>query len=429
MTTDRLDQTRAALAPLWALKPPGPADLYRHPAFTAFKAFCADTFPAADTGLGFSFGLSDALRSAGLPCLMKGPALPLSLDEGAGAFVRAFETPTVRRTYLCPLDLAGDLPEMRFGDASVRHYTASELDDLFDAPRLARHYPQLPLDSRRLAQFRWLVVEEQALAVPRAGQRAMPFLYETLNRDYGAIEPHAGSHPAAVGDALFGLLLAPWEDWHSLEYDWRAFSIPWIHTASDDLFVRPRSVPSADTLTWEDASHQEYDGEIIEYQRPVHIYLDDEAEVVLAGFDPGWWVRIEAAGKTPLFETPVRHFLLRAAFSDGMDQIMAHMTMIEAALGLRSDSGNSSKPRMTAKGRVAKRVELLLADPKAGVDYEAMFETRSAFVHGRAFQGTVSSKDRNLARSLARRVAVALIDVANGPAGQTTREDYLNSLA
>jgi hypothetical protein len=432
MTEDDLELTRAALAPLWRLTPPGPKDLYRHPAFVAFKDFCEQTFPAADRGMGFSFGLADALRGAGLPCLMSGPAVPGTLDEAARWIAETLEATSVRRRYLCPLDLADTLPEIRFGPASVRDYSAEELARLFDGARLARHFPTQPLDASRLAEFRWLIVEEQAPVPVRAGQRAMPFLYENWSRDFGAIDPHASNHPGAVTNALFGLLLAPWENWHSLETDWRGFLVPWIHIASDDLFVRPRPVPTADTLSWEDAAHQDYDGEMIEYERPVRVDLDDEAEVVLAGFDDAWWARIETAMTTSLFETPIKHFLVRAAFSEGMDQIMAHMTTIEAALGLRSDFRQRGRPkgtRMSPSDRVAKRVEALLGDPQAGSDYGDLFETRSAFVHGRSIQGLVSSKHRNLARQLARRVTVALIDAANGPASQSARDDYLNGLA
>jgi len=100
-----------------------------------------------------------------------------------------------------------------------------------------------------------------------AGERALPWLYQGLNRDFGAIEPHSGNHPPAVAKALFGLLLAPWEDWVSLETDWSGFNVPWIHLATDDPFVRPQPAPSADTLTWVDASAQIGEDEFIEFQR------------------------------------------------------------------------------------------------------------------------------------------------------------------
>jgi hypothetical protein len=423
MIEDLLEATKQALGPLWQLAPPVPEDFYRHPEFLAFKSFCEQAFPAADGGVGFSFGLSDSLRGAGLPCAMKGDATPSTVDEAARAIVLAFGATTVRKRYLCPLDLADCLPAMEFGKATVCRYTPAELAKLFDGARLARYYPGQPLDIHRLAQFHWLVVEEVAPLTARAGERALPWLYEGLNRDFGAIEPHGGNHPPAVAKALFGLLLAPWEDWISLETDWRGFNVPWIHLATDDLFVRPQPVPSADTLTWVDASAQIGEDEFIEFQRPLGISLDGDAEVLLAGFDHSWWDRIETATATPLFETPVQHFLVRAAFSEGMDQIMAHMITIEAALGLQTDFGKGG-----AAATIKKRLAALLQDPRARDEYATLATTRNQYVHGRAIQGAVSSKDRDLARRLARRVTVALVDGANGPAGQGPRADFLNSL-
>lgn len=84
---------------------------------------------------------------------------------------------------------------------------------------------------------------------------------------------------------------------------------------------------------------------------------------------------------------------------------------------------------MSPSDRLAKRVEALLGDPKAGSSYANLFETRSAFVHGRSIQGLVPRKDRKLARQLARRVTLELIDAAKGAAGHMARADYLNSLA
>lgn len=424
MIEDRLEATKQALAPLWDLAPLGSEDFSQSATYSAFKRFCTENFSAADSGLGFSFGLSDALRGAGLPCAMKEFATPCTIDDAAAAITSAFEATTVRRRYLCPLDLADSLPAMQFGRATVRRYAPAELAALFDGVRLARYYPGQPLDVARLAQFQWLVVEEEAPLAACAGERALPWLYQAMNRDFGAIEPHAGSHPPAVARAVFGLLLAPWEDWISLETDWSGFHIPWIHVATDDLFVRPQPVPSADTLTWEDASAQIDEDEFVEYQRPLSVPLDSDAEVVLSELDQSWWDWIESAVATPLFETPIQHFLVRAAFSDGMDQIMAHMIAIEAALGLQSDFGKRG-----AAATIKRRLAMLLQDPQAPDDYAKLATLRNKYVHGRTIHGLVSSQERVLARRLARRVTVALIEAAHGPMGQLPRADFLNSLA
>lgn len=102
---------------------------------------------------------------------------------------------------------------------------------------------------------------------------------------------------------------------------------------------------------------------------------------------------------------------------------MAHMTALEAALGLESDhkAGLRPKPDPHAKlrstGRMATRIAAATGDPKASSAYGALFDMRSAFVHGRAGLQTISTEQRVTARRLARQVAGALVDRAGGQPG------------
>jgi len=426
----KIEQMTGVLATLWAIPAPGPDNILQDPAFVQLRAHCEAHYPSAVAGTGLTFALADALRSLGLPCMVRAgtPVDGLSLDMAAARLVAGLETRSITRRYLCPLDLADDLPALEFGPVRLRQYTKAELADLFDDERLRRLYPSHRLDSARLAQFQWLIVEETESDVPEIGRRALPFFYD-LGSDLGAIDAHAGQYAPAVIEALFPLLLEPWEDWNSLVGvggDWRGFLVPWVHVETGDLFVRPRMPPNADGLTWEEAYG--HDGE--DYERPVIVHLDSEAQDRLARLDQACWDKVQAAARTDLFSTPIQHFLVRGFFTEGMDQIMSHMTAIEAALGMQADFGEPPPgiAKMGSKKRLTKRIEALLGNKAPANDYAALFELRSRFVHGRAFGGKVSSEERNKARRLARTVIAALIDVAAGPAGTMTREDYLWSL-
>lgn len=429
----KTEAMRAVLEPLWALKPPGPDKLYQDPAFLALKAHCEAIYPSAAPGLGSAFALADALRALGLPCAVKLLAVggPGDLGVAAVRLVEALEATTITRRYLCPLDWADTLPELTFGQATVRSPSAAELAQLFDAQRLTRLFPAQELEIGRLAQFHWIIVEETVPIKDGLAERAFP-MFGMMQKDLGEIEVHAGEHGPALTDALFGLLLAPWEDWHSSgSGNWRAFKIPWVHVETGDLFVRPKEVPSADLLSWQPAERVK-DGELLEVEVPLYVSLWDEAEAALPQLDQSWWARLETASGTALFSTPIKHFLVRAFFSDGMDEIMAHMTTIEAALGMHEDFTGplpAGIKKMAVNKRLAKRIERLLGDAQLANDYRALFELRSKYVHGRAILGKVPSADRAKARRLARKVVTALIDAANGPAGQARREAYLWSLA
>jgi hypothetical protein len=155
------------LATLWRIPRPRPDHLLSTPAFVALNELCDRRYGRGKA----TFALSNALSALGLPCRLPRAQSGLALDD---AYTR---TMTVRR-HICALDLADDLPPMTFGGARVGQFTAEELEKLFDAPRLARNFPALPLESERLAQFHWLVVEEEVEVNPRPEARAMPFMFE-----------------------------------------------------------------------------------------------------------------------------------------------------------------------------------------------------------------------------------------------------------
>ncbi|BBD99992.1 hypothetical protein SAMIE_1034930 [Sphingobium amiense] len=422
----------AAVEALWRIPRPGPDNLLAAPSFVALSELCQ-----AEYGGGKPvFALSTALRSLGLPCHLPANCADLSLDpvSAANAIDGAYKRKTTLRRHLCPLDLADDLPMLNFGNARVAEFSADDLADLFDAPRLARNFHNQPFEAKRLAQFHWLVVEEEIVLDPRPEARTSPFMYMTFDRDFGEIDPHLGRFPPAVEAALFFLLLAPWEQWSTMqEVDWRGFRTPWIHTVDDDLFIRPSPPPSADSLSLEPWIVQDDWGDDVELERPTALRLDEDATSGLALFTDSAWRELETARATGLFETPVAHFLVRAFLADGMDEVMAHMTAIEAAVGLEMDHKKWLRPKpdphkklSSATDRVAARLAAVLGDRASVQAYKDLFELRSTFVHGRAGLQRVSTAQRVMARSLARGVAHGLVEAALKET--RTRTDVLSDL-
>lgn len=334
----------AAVEELWRISRPGPANLLAAPPFVTLGKLCQVEY-GVDKPV---FALSTVLRSLGLPCHLPAAKAALALDPVTAANVidEACRRKTTIRRHLCPLDLADDLPELAFGSARVAQFSAEALAVMFDAPRIARTFPTQAVDAKRLAQFQWLVVEEEIVFDRQPEARAAPFMYMTVKQDFGEINPHVGRFPPAVEAALLFLVLAPWEEWSTMqEIDWRGFRVPWIHTVDEDLFIRPAPPPSADSLTLEPWIIEE-DGEDVELERPTKLPLADDAQVGLGLYTDQAWKELEVARTTPLFETPIAHFLVRAFLSDGIDEVMAHMTAIEAAVGLEMDykKGMRSKP-------------------------------------------------------------------------------------
>jgi hypothetical protein len=425
---------REAMAALWRLRPPGPDNVLAHPAFVRLREICRDGYPNAGKD-GPNFALSTALRALGLPCALGGDAahLALPVDEAAKGLDAALCATQARRLHLAPLDLAQELPPLAFGPAKVCRFTPEELHALIDERRLKRAHLRQEFDADRFAEFHWLVVEENVVLDREPEARAVPVLFMNLSDDLGQIEPHKGRFPPALEAALFFLLLAPWETWSTMaEIDWRGFRVPWVYTLDSDIFVRASAPPSVDTLSWEDRIYDDGYGGTVEEERPVELTLQDAAATELPAWDQSCWAIVEQARQSVLFETPIAHFLVRAFLAEGVDEFLAHITTIEAALGLRADyqkrfriAPDRHKGRR-ATDRMRGRVAGLLGGRQDADQYERVFEVRSAFLHGRAMTA-ISTEERVMARSLARRIVEALI-LATRARPLASREDFLDGL-
>ncbi|WP_370286610.1 hypothetical protein [Pseudooceanicola nanhaiensis] len=424
----------SAISDLWRLRSPGPDNILAHPAFERLREACCDGYPNAGKR-GPAFALSNALRALGLPCGLRKETAHLSLpmEDAAKGLDAAIRATSAKRIHLVPLDLADDLPSIAFGPAKLGRLTADELRLLVDETTLKRLYPRQDFDAERFSEFHWLVVEETVALNQDPEARAVPVLFMDLSGDLGQIEPHKGRFPGAVEAALFFLLLAPWEKWSTMpEVDWRGFRVPWIYTIDSDIFVHRNIPPSPDTLSWEPHIYDDGYGGAVEEERPVALRLEDETATELLVWDQSRWAIIEQAKQSVLFETPISHFVVRAFLAEGVDEFLAHITTIEAALGLRADYQKNFRlspdrhKKLRATDKMRGRVAGLLDSRKYADQYGHLFNVRSAFLHGRAM-AAISTEERVMARSLARMVVEALI-LATQRDPISSREDFLDGL-
>ncbi|WP_234265206.1 hypothetical protein [Hydrogenophaga sp. NFH-34] len=377
------------------------------------------------------FALYHALRSLGMPCLTKEAHGETSPEHAAHELHRAFHANTTTWTHLCPLDRASKLPPLKFGTTEMKRFSSEELGQLFNWERLKRHHAQALPSLHELSQFQWLVVRKTVALKQDLYSRTELVIETILNeRDPARIEPHSSHLPAPVENALLFLLLAPWEDWIEMpEFGWRGFTLPWVYSYCDDLFVRPPLPQSARSLSWLlHGGHTPF-GDVAEWDAPMELPLKDGIAQLPDLLSESAWERLQESLSSPLFETPVAHFMVRAFLSDGIDEFLAHLTMIEAALGTETDFF-PPKMRTSHKGkgatiRMTSRVSGLLGACSEGETYYRLFNLRSAFIHGRALQSPISSKDRFEARRLARRVFQGLVIRATKEPMLSCRDDFL----
>ena len=425
----------SAIDALWHHDGPVAGNLYASPPFVRLRETCQRLYPSAGSKDAVNFALSQALYGLGFHWSDDAPARSaLSPAIAAARLDQAFRQTEAHLVHLCPLDLGDEVPELRFGPNAIRNFTAEELDDLLDPDGLSRKRPGWRFDSQRFSRFAWLVVEEIVALPGKSGGRILPGLFADLRQDFGRIEPHKRHFPAPVEAALFALLTAPWEDITSYsDMDWRPFRVPWVHTLSDDLFARRSTPPDADTLSWEPDFYEDEGGAMVELERPARLPLTEAAIPQTAYLDDAAWLELLEARRSPLFHRPIDHFTIRAFASDGIDEFLAHVTVIEAALGQPIDHDSRKRPKISgqrrqgATARVAWRLAALLKDASAGERYLALFKERSDFLHGQTMHD-IPSQVRLDARRLARQCVCALIGAATAPSPPENQDAFLNEL-
>lgn len=404
-------------------------------AFLRFVGLCQTRYPHIKSGSMLRFSLASALRQLGLACLVggEGSGLAASAAEIMDGLDKAIRSTASRRLHLCPLDLASRLPTISFGPNQVRCFSAAELEQLFDVLRLHRANENWSFDSGRFSQFNWLIVSEQVPHDDMSPEgRRLPGLFMDLGQDFGRIEPYKTGLPPAVEAALFGLLTIPWERIGGLgEMEWRGFGVPWVYTLDSDVFARRIPPPSPDSLSWEPAGYIDANGDEHEYERPITYPLDDGSDDEIAWLNDSAWSDIVSARQTVLFDRPVAHFFVRGFRSDGIDEFLAHISTIEAALGMPLDHDQRARRKIKGRNpgathRVTLRIAGLLGDWSFGDAYSKLFGLRSDFLHGKSM-ADISGNDRRNARELARKVVCALIGAASSDP-MVNREQLLDGL-
>lgn len=400
---------------------PAPHNFWSSREFVAVKELLIKHYYKGQHTIGIEVSINNALRSLGLPCgFMEQRSQPeRDLNKIALALVHEFRRTTIKRRYLCPLDMADDLPSFQFGDAKMGRFSAAELEVLFDAPRLRRCFPDIRLDTQSFSQFHWLVIEEDVSVRDESGNRQFTSILDfPLDKDMGEIVPHGGRFPAAVERGLFFLLLAPWEDWSEMvEVDWRGFRVPWIYTLDDDLCAFPNSPPTPERLSWEPYFYQVDHDEWVESECPLWLRTSATAENVNIELDKRWtMLQMSSTLNSELFSTPIEHFLVRAFLSDGIDEVIAHLIVVEAAFGTEADHKRKlrlvgDRHEESATRRVAARLSAAIGKSGAAKEYLDLYDMRCTYVHGRPEDRTISTKQRVLARSLARQAAEALVSL------------------
>ncbi|MFJ5491659.1 hypothetical protein ACIPT9_10315 [Pectobacterium carotovorum] len=421
----------AVFAELWAL--PAGMDfnnVVKTPEFRSVRDYGNAHCYAQAFGSFSEFPLARGLRQLGVPCFFEAnsPLAGTDISLSAGQCYRALMLTHSTHIYLCPLDNADRLPNIRFANAEIRAFTRSELEVLLNIEQLRRHWPRNKgFDTENLARFTWLIVKEEVPLKKDIAKRNLSFLTEGFT-DIGSIFPYRHRYPESVDKALFLLMLVPWEEWVTYpDAEWRSFNVPWVHTVDNDIFTQQQIIRGADTLTWIDTIYTTSTGETVEEYVPYRGYCDFDEQVLLKIASDRTNNNFAIAMRKGLINTAALHQFVKAFMSEGIDEFLAHIVVIDACMGESKQESELIKDkkdkRLGATGRLKYRLVGLLNDVSVKDRMTVLYDYRSKYVHGRDISRIISL-ERNTARKLAREMLLAIIELV-GLDPVLTREQFL----
>lgn len=375
-------------------------------ALNVYASIRPDEATEASLSRSLHKGIRNLFRSTGAPWFATQISSPSHL--AARELYRALTATKARSVFLCPLDRSPSLPNIDFGPCKVRCLSETELQAIIQSSRIINNHPSAPFDARRFARFTWLVIDEarpvSKLAV-RVLQPSFRWFEETPAVELTSVRPHRSRYSPVVEQAIFAMLLVPWEQFIESSYaPWKPFHVPWVYTVPHDPFAEMDRPPSPDSLSWRPVIYAD-DSEDEEPDTNDQFAFDPSELCKSVGYN---WDLAQVTCPTHVesgayaFNQLVRHFIIRALEEDGIDEVIFHSIAIEAALAIQKEFGSTDK--------IARRIKNLLQSTHAESEFKRLYELRSNFVHGRRLEDLMPAEDLNKLRSIARTTAMTLME-------------------
>jgi len=315
--------------------------------------------------------------------------------------------------YLAPIELVSfERDVMNFKSFEIRRFTETELDDILKQRVCRLFYPWATVDTSELASYWFLVCEDES-------ETSLGWSVDLSGKVEVGYSPFSG----ALKQDFRRLILYPWKDQFTGSvqlpttklkslHPWAGpfqFSIPFVLASSDSWIVTPGRAPDLSSLVTEPwFDHEGNEGGT----RPVvACWLSEEETAEFCSFVSQIDRTIEKATigcPEWRFADTALNFLEKAFVSRDAEQLLWHITTIEAILGEKVDSGLTK----ILKARTGRVLGGTTEERKQiGKNFEELYGLRSDLVHGNA---TLSDRDiylRHLgqAREMARQITVWML--------------------
>jgi hypothetical protein len=281
-----------------------------------------------------------------------------------------------------------------FGAFRIERLSKEELDELVGNQVNSIFYPYARLDTDKLCEY-WFVKEESF-------QKRKKESWFLIRIDWSDFFRVSRTFP----DRTIQLLaLFDWEtQWIAKTDDirqdtgWLRFSTPITLNISDDYFEPPSSSPDLSGLDFQpyfDAMGEEI-GEAPNFA--IHLEKDELERLKNIVIKTKRFLdTIDLTKCDWEFLNIAMGYLAKAFFTDGLEQLLWHMTVLDALFGERDEVISSLKRRMS---NIFGKTEKEKKDIRNKVD--DLYKFRSDLVHGNAFKTEVFKGHLRLARTFAR---------------------------
>ena len=361
----------------------------------------------------------DSWRSSIQHVLRRARIYTDALDSGRSAkdlfqsFVAAFTRIEIITNILAPLEyveFSTDAP-LDFDSFRVKKFSKQELITITENDTREIFYPESTLDMRLLSQYWWLVVSEKD-EPDYAGQ-----LVTKINfRREVPVERHYGHFPPAVAHVLQTLVLYDWDyerdgisdaDPRDIgrylldeqEDRWFGFKLPFVLRSGGSLFRPPAQAPDISCLSLEPV----FDDGVECGERPIRYVYPDATSFssMVTEFESQLNTIRSQTARWQFIDVAV-NYLVKAFFFRELDQLLWHITAIEALLGQNVDALTET---------LARRCGLVLGSSeedrkKIRRSFKQLYTLRSNVVHGKTKLRNAQEGHLAIARYIARDVTV-----------------------
>lgn len=339
----------------------------------------------------------------------------LDLPRYMNLFSASFMNKT-RVTLYAPLEtLSFSEDKMDFGDFKIQKHTKGDLDSIFRQRICKYYYPRAVLDTAVLSEYWFIVCDDELAGDEEEGWESIGPL--------GQLSVSFSVFREPLKNAVRRLLLYPWatssghpsqsltrkgaEWWEGTP----RFSIPFTLLASDSLTARPQPAPDTSALSMTPITDPE-DGTVVAWQPWIGWVEDINGSEPFSAFIKQIDTSLRAAGSKDrewTFMNTALNFLEKAFFRTDIEQLLWHITVIEALLGEKVESGLTN----LLKSRVGEILGVNESEKKAiKKNFDELYALRSDLVHGNANIGErqIFLGQLDKAREMARALCVWMIN-------------------